>query len=866
MRSLFLLVTLLGVISSAAQIRIAAEFDPKTHELRGTQWVEFPEPRDEAWFVLLANLGREKNPYVSPLVLDSLYVWGFDPAWTRIEEVVWEPSGEALPFELLPAPATYQTYSLQDVLLRVELPGEPGTLRLSFRTRFPHVWTEPGRLGDIHTWRFGWHPILLPKPPGEALPLYLPFHRYEVEFVLPAGWRAFLPGNMEVEGNRFRTGFPLPVTSVALYFGPAEGFRTFSLSVGGRLWEGVALPGDEAGLRALLTWAPEILSWYEERFAPYPFERILIVEHPTDVGVAMTAEGIVFLPRWFFAREHLTASGTLTRLGVYILAHELAHLWWGIGVGVDFDAENWLSEGLSQYLSITWFEERFGSEGGNLFVFEKKGLGEELASYYLGFVNLREHLTELPYLELVFLGFDEALVKPTREVRYDQATADRLYNKGYLVLRALAHVVGADVFQRALRRAAQEFRGRELTVVAWKNILEEESGQDLTRFFADWVLGEAWADYGIVGFRQRPKDEAYEVELFLTYAGTGVLAVPVELRGPNGEKKTIVWQPTGVRTERLSVAADFPVQEVVLDPEHRVLDVDRLNNRWPRRYVWAIKRELPLDGYVVRADPSGAFSLSYLNRFGFAVYPKEMAVEGWVRFGREASLSGWAQAQESLVGSVSFTRYLWATPLTGSAATYWEEMGAFSLSLARLPQWALGLGFSWQFLVSRAAAGSASLILTGGEHALGFSHTELFGLGPHLYPTLTLSLGLASPGLEGRFWPALTELRTLALRPEGAPQARTKAAAVLGLWLPPSFPAYSLAQAALVSEVRPRLFLAAGQLWNAPEKQETFVEVGGELWITVEALGGFLVLQGVAGLAWPLLPEGPVLLYFGLVG
>ncbi|MFN3346347.1 MAG: M1 family metallopeptidase [Candidatus Bipolaricaulaceae bacterium] len=866
MRGFLVWVTFFGVVSWAAQVRITAEFDPRTHELRGTQWVELAQPQNAAWFVLLANLSREKNPYVSPLVLDSMYVWGFDPAWTRIEEAVWEPSGKALPFELLSAPATYQTYSLADVLLRVEVPREPGTLRLSFRTRFPHVWVEPGRLEDIYTWRFGWHPIPLPEPPGEALPLYLPFHRYEVELVLPEGWRAFLPGNMGVEGNRFRTRFPLPVTSVALCFGPAERFRTFSLSVDGRLWEGVALPGDEAGLRALLTWAPEILSWYEERFGPYPFERILIVEHPTDLGVAMTAEGIVFLPRWFFAREHLTASGTLTRLGVFILAHELAHLWWGLGVGVDFDAENWLSEGLSQYLSITWYEERFGSEGGNLFVFDKKGLGEELVSYYLGFVNLREHLTELPYLDLAFLGFDEAVVKPTREVRYGQVSGDRIYNKGYLVLRALAHLVGEDAFQKALRRTAQKFRGRRLSVAAFQKILEEESGQDLSRFFADWVLGEAQADYGIAGFRQRPTSGGYEVELVLTFAGTGILPVPVELRGHEDRKTTVLWEPTGNETEILTVTVDFPVQEVVVDPEHRVLDVDRLNNRWPRRYVWAMRRELPLDGYVISADPSGGFTLSYLNRFGFAVYPQEMAVAGWVRFGREASLSGWAQVQDSLVGSLTFTRHLWATPATGLAATYWEEVGAFSLALARLPEWALGLGLSWQFLVSRAAAGSAYLLLAGGDHLLSFNHTELFGLGPHLYPTLTLSLGFASPGMGERFWPALTELRTLALRPEGAPQARLKAAAVLGLWLPPSFPAYSLAQAALVSEARPRLFFAAGQLWNNPESRETFLEVGGELWITVEALGGLLLLQWVMGLAWPLLPEGPVLLYFGLAG
>ncbi|MGQ9699656.1 MAG: M1 family aminopeptidase [Candidatus Bipolaricaulaceae bacterium] len=852
------------VVGTSAHIRLFGEFNPEKHELFGTEWVEFTEATGEAWFVLLANLGRELNPYVSPLVRDSLYVSGFDPAWTRIEEVVWEPTGEPLPYELLPAPATIQTYSLEDVLLRVSLPGEPGTLRLSFCTRFPHVRLEPGRLGDIYTWRFGWHPILLAEPPGEAFPSTLPFHQYEVELVLPAGWQAFLPGEMSTSENKFHTKFSQPVNSVALLFSPKERFRRVSLESGGRVWEGVALPGDEASLRALLTWAPEILSWYEERFGPYPHKRVLLVEHPTDLGVAMTAEGIVFLPRWFFSRENLTASGVLSRLGLYILAHELAHLWWGIGVGTDFDAENWLSEGMAQYLSISWFEGKFGAEGGNLFLSEKRGLGEEILDYLLGFLNLREHLTELPYLQMTFYGFDEAVVKPAREVHYDQVSTDRLYNKGYLVLRALAYVLGEEAFDNALRAVVREYRGRWCSVQEFQRILSEESGQDLSQFFSDWVFGEAWADYGIAGFRQGPGNE---VELFLTYRGTGILPVPVALEGPEDQRKTIVWKPTGSSQEKFTTQVDFRVTEVVVDPEHRVLDVDRLNNRWPRLYVVAWKNDLPLEGCLVSIGSGGAFSLTYLDRFGFMVYPQERAVAGFVSFGREGRVSGWAEVQDTLVGAVTFSKSLWHTPPTGSPATYWEEVGEIAFTLGRLPEWAFSLGLAWEETLAHARASKASvLVLPDQGFRISFAHTELFGLAPHIYPTLTLSIGFASADLPPRFWPVLRELRGLALSPEGPPAGRYKAVGLLGLWLPPYFPNYSLAQAALVSEVRPRLFLAAGQIWSELESRSTYVEAGGELWITVEALGGFLRLDFVVGLAYPLIPLGPTLLYFGLAG
>lgn len=865
-----ILVLWVAVTAEALEIGIEVSFDPKGHELFGTQSLRVEEGESELWFALLANLGRSPNPYVSPLVTDSTYVAGFDPAWTKIEGVTWVgPSGErALDYELLPAPPTLQTYSLEDVVLRIEVPGEGGELRIAFRTRFPHVRSgESGRLSDIYTWRFGWHPIPIEPPLGEP-PFVLPFHDYTVSLTLPEDWQAFLPGESREEGGTFVTSFSSPVNSVALYFGPKDRFRSFVLTTPGRVLEGVALPGDEEALRALLTHVPEILSWYEEHYGPYPHSHILIIEHPNEVGLAMTAEGVVYLPRWFFQRQDLTAKGTLTRYGLYILAHELAHLWWGIGVGVDFDAENWLSEGLAQYLAISWFEERFGSEDGNLFTLEQQGLGEELVKYSLGFVNLREHLTELPYLEMRFLGFDEAVVKPTREVKYDQVSADRLYNKGYLILRALAHLLGEDAFDQLLRGIAEEQRGQRLTVEEFRRALEEGSGQDLGPVFADWVTGEAWADYGITGFRSTFEGEHYVTQATLTFQGRGALPVEVAFLGPKDEELREIWLPEGEGTASLTVTTQFPVARVSVDPEHWVPDVDRLNNHWPRRFLAALRNEMPLDAYLVYTDPgSGAFALSYLDRFGFAVYPESRAAQGWVTFGREGSISGWAEITGTLTGSVTLAKNLWATPKTGSAATYWEPVGKVSLTLARLPEWAWELGLSWQTTIERAMAGEASLLsLFGGGYRMSLSHTELFGLAPNLYPTLTLSLALASPELPQEFWPELFELRSLSLAGEPIPQGERKAAGILGVWLPPFYPNYSLANAALISEARPRLFAAWGQVWSGAGSSETipaYAEVGGEIWLTLEALGGLLQLSVVAGLAWPLLPAGPTIIYLG---
>jgi len=860
----------------AAPVRIEAQFLPDEHAIVGTMRLQWDTPPTEAWFALLGNLGREENPYLSPLARDGIYVAGFDPAWTKVERVTWStPAGEEeLAFELLPAPPTIQTYSLDDVLLKVPLPTGPGELAIEFRTRFPHVWAgDPGRLGDLYTWRFGWHPVPSSPPVDGRWPFLLPAHDYRVALSLPAGWDAALPGEVtreaDGEGTLFTVRFSQPVRSVSLFFGPAEELRWARLPFEGIAVDAVALPGNEDKVRALATYIPEILDYFADRYGPYPERRVLLVEHPNEVGIAMAADGVMYLPRWFFQRQDLTAGGILSRYGRFVLAHELAHLWWGLGIGVDFDAENWLSEGMSQYLAISWYEDTYGSDGGNVFQFARRGLGEEMAEYMVGFVNFREHLTELPYLVTAFQGFDEAVVKPLSEVRYEQASGVRLYNKGYLVLRAMSHLAGEDAFDTVLRQAYAQAHAKTFTVADLQALLEQETGEDWAPFFAQWVRGEAWADYAVVGLARGVDGEEHLTTVHLARTGTGFMPVTVEVVGPDGERAAQTWDAEDTRAT-IEFRTPFPVRQVVADPGHHALDVDRLNNASPRKFVVAWdKNEFPLDAYLVYPDPAlGGVTISYLDRFGWGVYPEAMAVTGWVRYGRDWAVAGWAALRETLVGEMSLTRYLWATPTLGSAGTYWEPVGNMTFTIARRPTWTLGLDLGWGELLTRTHSGGLSILYApdlGWRGELG--HTELLGLAPHTYLTLAVGAGIASPGLAPELLPALREFRTLLT--DTLPRGERKVFFSLGLWLPPQRPDYSLGGAGLVTEIRTRLYSSFARLWNPDDPGAilpTYVEAGIEAMAQVEALGGLLGFTVVVGIGWPLSPVGPSVLYFGITG
>ena len=868
-------VLVIAVGTLASPVYIEATFVPDEHLVVGTMQIDLDGSSDEAWFALLGNLGREPNPHLSPLARDGSYVAGFDPAWTVIERVTWStPNGEEeLDFELLPAPPTLQTYSLDGVLLHVSTPGGVGQIVISFRTRFPHIWTgEPGRLGNVYTWRFGWHPLPFAPPEDGRWPLVLAAHDYQLSLSVPQGWDAALPGHVtrsdQDDATVFSVQFSEPVRSMPLFLAPAEALHRVSLSFADTTVEVVALAGHDDKLRALATYVPEILSYYSERYGPYPERRVLLVEHPNEVGVAMAADGVVYMPRWLFRRGDLSAGGILSRLGRYILAHELAHLWWGVGIGVDLDAENWLSEGMAQYLSIRWFEDTYGADGGNVFQFGNRGLGEEMADVLVGFFNLRKHLTELPYLRTTFAGFDEAVVKPSSEVQYEQASGVRLYDKGYLVLRAAAALAGEDVFDDVLRQAHTRWRGEAFTAADLKTLLEQATGDDWEPFFQQWVYGAAWADYEVKGLTRAQDGEEHVTTVHLSRSGTGFMPVTVEVRGSDGETASQVWDAEDEQAS-LEFRTPFPVRRAVVDPDHHALDVDRLNNWWPRKFAVTLDRnDFPLDAYLVQLDVgSEGFTVGYLDRFGWGVYPEAMAVTGWVRYGREWAVSGWAAIRETLIGALSLTRYLWATPVLGSPGTYWEPVGNLTLTVSRRPAWTLGADLGWGESLSRTHNGGLSLLWVPDAGWRGeLTHTHLFGVFPHTYLTVTGRAGAASGTMPQNLLPTLTEFRTTpstaVLRDE------RKLVVSLGIWLPPLRPDYSLGGAALVTEARPRLYASWAQLWNERERQEiipAYTEVGAEVLVQVEALGGLLRFTFLVGIGWPLSPPGGGVLYFGML-
>jgi len=451
---LIILVAVGGTASAASDVpkeTLNVRYDPIERTIDGTYEVVLPEAPSTVYFALIPNLYQEPNPHLSTRNMDATYPFGFEPGRIDVESVEWiqSPSRTALTYRLLSLPPTLQTYSLDETVLAVDLEetAAPTTIRIGFVTSAPRTWSgDDGVTEGVLTWRFGWYPLLLRDQTriveergkmsyndGETFPFVLPWTEIEATVIAPSEFE-FLSGGDAItsssgeEETVHAVRFEGPTHSFAIALG--EGYEAYVLD-GPTPIVVATFEGHEEEARLYATYARDILSDYESRYGSYPRDRLTIVESPSPGGSAYAADGIVWMSRTYFTHRDIPVAGTLNRFAEYVLAHEIAHQWFGLGVNLDTDA--WLSEGLAQYASIEYFERRHGSTEGNLFDVVASGLLEDLVDSQFGYYNLREHQTELPYLFALWSGFDEAIVKPLREVEFANANTSRLYDKGYLV-------------------------------------------------------------------------------------------------------------------------------------------------------------------------------------------------------------------------------------------------------------------------------------------------------------------------------------------------------------------------------------------------------------------------------------------------
>ena len=276
----------------------------------------------------------------------------------------------------------------------------------------------------------------------------------------------------------------------------------------------------------------QILDFFSETIGPYPYEKLAIVESSTRFGGMENASAI------FLDEKRIQGSEDLERL----VAHEIAHQWFGDSVSQRDWYDLWLSEGFATYFAALFFERAAGVPALRTLMAEGRQAYLDADAY------------ERPI-------HDPAITDLTKLL-------NRLnYQKGAWVLHMLRGVIGDAAFFAGVREYYATYRDRNASTAELRAVMERHAGQPLDWFFRQWIYEPG---HPIFTAEWRWENGKVLLDVVQTQTGT-VFRTPmvVELRDPSGTRRERLL--IDERREHFELLSEREPSAVVLDPDEWIL-------------------------------------------------------------------------------------------------------------------------------------------------------------------------------------------------------------------------------------------------------------------------------------------------------
>jgi len=283
-----------------------------------------------------------------------------------------------------------------------------------------------------------------------------------------------------------------------------------------------------------------------------------------------------------------------------LVAHELAHQWFGDLATCEDWSNVWLNEGFADYFTALYKGDAHGADELALEIDDlRSGYFRDDAERY------RRPIVTNRYVDPIDM--------------FDSHT----YNKGALVLHMVHFLTGEEGWWKGLRSYVERFGGKTVTTADFQGAMEEASGVSLGALFDAYVYGAGYPELK-VSWDWQPDTRQVHLEVRQVQKleeGTGLFAFPVEI-ALVGEKDTAVSrvQIAARELQDLYIPVDPGGERprtVVIDPAGWILktvDFNKSAAEWVVQLAASKPLAARLEAVRALGDLGGAEAVTALGR------------------------------------------------------------------------------------------------------------------------------------------------------------------------------------------------------------------------------------------------------------
>lgn len=331
----------------------------------------------------------------------------------------------------------------------------------------------------------------------------------------------------EKKTYHWKSDYPISTYLIAVYSSKYISFNQTFKSISGKEFplEFYVLPNHLEEAKKDFTEHKEMLEAFENLFGEYPFayDKYGVAEFLWNYGAmetqTITGIGYNLISGKNFARD--------------ILAHELAHHWWGNAVGPKTWKDIWLNEGFASYSEALFLEYKFGKTS------LQSAMRSKFSEYFRG-----------------------PLYNPVN------LFSETVYDKGAWVLHMLRNEIGDSNFFKSLKKYFEIYKYKNASTEDFKDVCESLSNQNLDKFFDDWVYNDKGIIRCIYSFNDSTisliqvgdefNDFHFNLDLKIVYSDN------------SSEIKTFRVEHSN---ERFETGTKKQIKSVIADPEEKLLAI-----------------------------------------------------------------------------------------------------------------------------------------------------------------------------------------------------------------------------------------------------------------------------------------------------